>query len=190
MVTNPSVGIIQPFAVGNYAFNFQVFAYNGQPSGIAPTSPPQLIDYNGADNGTGSRGVGSLATLTDGTSNTLLFAEKYPVCLTSSAPPISGPGTERGCLWDWWDAGFVYYPRFGWQTWWNTGAGPASKFQVQPTPWTGPNSRCDGARASTPHQAMQIVLGDASVRSLSASLNANTWWYLCLPQDGNTINLD
>ena len=120
----------------------------------------------------------------------VLFAEKYAVCLTSSNPPINGPGTERGCLWDFFDTGWVYYPRFAWQTWWNTGEGPASKFLVQPNPFTGANSKCDGARASTPHQAMQIVLGDASVRSLSASLSADTWWKLCQPGDGAVINLD
>ena len=54
----------------------------------------------------------------------------------------------------------------------------------------GAGHRCDGARASTPHQAMQIVLGDASVRSLSASLSADTWWKLCQPGDGAVINLD
>ena len=84
----------------------------------------------------------------------------------------------------------MYFPRFAWQTWWLTGAGPASKFQVMPNPFTGPNSVCDGARASTPHAAIQVCLGDGSVRTLSASLPAQTWWNLCTPQDGNPINLD
>ena len=65
----------------------------------------------------------------------------------------------------------MYYPRFAWQTWWSTGAGPASKFQVRPTPFLGPASKCDGARAQTAHQAMMVVLADASVRSLSANLD-------------------
>ena len=132
-----------------------------------------------------------MATLAgDGTSNTILFAEKFAKCLTSSSAPIYGPGTERGCLWAWWDSGYVYYPRFGWQTWWNTGAGPASKFQVRPIPFTGANSVCDGARASTSHQNIDVVLGDASVRSLSGSMSGNAWWLLCLPSDGRVLPSD
>jgi hypothetical protein len=37
---------------------------------------------------------------------------------------------------------------------------------------------------------MQVCLADGSVRSLSASLDANTWWLLCTPTDGTPINLD
>jgi prepilin-type N-terminal cleavage/methylation domain-containing protein len=179
LVSDPSVGIHEPFAVCSYAFNFQVFAYYPQDSGHAPAG--QLVDYGGF------RGGADFATITDGLSNTLLFAEKYARCFTASGPPTFGPGTERGSLWAWWHTGWVYYPRFGWQTWWNTGAGPASKFQVRPTPFLGPSSKCDGARAQTAHQAMMVVLADASVRSLSANLDPVTWWHLCTPQDGADV---
>jgi prepilin-type N-terminal cleavage/methylation domain-containing protein len=178
MITNPSVGIHDPFAVSSYAFNFQVFAYTGRPSWVPPSG--QLVDY--PDGYLGRASIPS--TFADGTSNTILFAEKYARCLTSSKAPIFGPGTERGCLWAWWDTGWVYYPRFAWQTWWHTGAGPASKFQVRPTPFLGPNSQCDGARASTPHMAMQVCLADGSVRGLGADLDAQLWWNLCTPDDG------
>jgi prepilin-type N-terminal cleavage/methylation domain-containing protein len=192
----PVVGTAKPFAVTSYAFNYQVFAYHGTPvreigprvwvdAAVPPTSPPQLIDYPH-----GSRGNARIPTLSDGTSNTIVFTEKYARCLTSSRPPVNGPGTERGSLWAWWDSDWVYYPRVGWQTWWNTGAGPASKFQVRPTPFLGPDSKCDGARASTPHQAMNVVFGDGSVRTLSADIPGQTWWLLLLPQDGNVITLD
>jgi prepilin-type N-terminal cleavage/methylation domain-containing protein len=187
MITNPSVGIIQPFAVTSFAFNYQVFGYTG-------------VVYNAANNemvgGTGGYSDGYAgnakipATFLDGTSNTILFTEKYAKCLTSSKSPIFGPGTERGALWAWWDTGWVYYPRVGWQTWWGTGAGPNSKFQVRPTPFTGSDSQCDGARASTSHYAMNVVLGDGSVRSLSQSISAQNWWNMMTPADGKVINLD
>jgi len=185
-ITNPSVGIIYPFATSSYAFNYQVFGYTGITSPYAPN------DLTGGTGGypDGYAGRASIpATFTDGTSNTILFAEKYARCLTSSQAPIFGPGTERGCLWAWWDTGWVYYPRFGWQTWWNTGAGPASRFQVRPTPFLGANSQCDGARASTPHQVMQVCLGDGSVRSLGGDIDPNLWWNLCTPADGQTANI-
>ena len=187
----PAVGTLDPFGVSSYAFNFGVFADKGggvgcyylnqcYPGGIGSTG-----DYPD-----GYNGKASIQRLRDGSSNVILFAEKYSICLTSSQPPINGPGTERGCLWAFWNTGWVYFPRFMWQTWWNTGEGPGSKFQVRPTPFTGPNSKCDGARASTGHEAMQCVLADGSVRNLSPGLSAATWWALCQPADGAVINLD
>ena len=183
-IVNPSVGIHDPFAVSSYAFNYQVFAYVPHVCNVTPTG--QYIDYPN-----GYKGRAKIpGTFQDGTSNTILFAEKYSRCLTSSKPPISGPGTERGCLWAWWNGGYVYYPRFAWQTWWNTGAGPASKFQVRPAPFVGVDSQCDGARTSTPHEAIQVCLADGSVRSLSSSMDGQTWWALCTPADGKVISLD
>ncbi|HYH65128.1 MAG TPA: DUF1559 domain-containing protein [Urbifossiella sp.] len=192
-ITNPSVGINAPFAVGCYAFNFQVFGGipggNGRPSPVYGSSVGDGTDYS--NSGSGWLGRAAIPrTFTDGTTNTILFTEKYAVCLTSSSPPISGPGTERGCLWAWWHEGFVYYPRVGWSTWWGTGEGAASKFQVQPNPFQGASSKCDGARASTSHLTMQVVLGDASVRGLSPNMDGTTWWRLMTPCDGNVVNLD
>ena len=179
-ITNPSVGIVQPFAVGTYAFNFQVFG-----AGSSAYQYHLQTDYPD-----GFKGKATIpATFTDGTSNTVLFAEKYARCLTSSQAPIYGPGTERGNLWAWWHTGFVYYPRFGWQTWWGTGAGPASRFQVKPTPFTGANSVCDGARASTPHEAINVCLGDGSVRSFGNSMSGTVWWAMCTPGGGEVVDL-
>ncbi|MGL6075350.1 MAG: DUF1559 domain-containing protein [Fimbriiglobus sp.] len=180
-ITNPSVGIIQPFAVSTYAFNFQVFAVGGS----STTQFHQNTDYPD-----GFRGKAKVsATFSDGTSNTILFAEKYARCLTSSSPPINGPGTERGCLWAWWNTGFVYYPRFAWSTWWGTGAGPASRFQVKPFPFTGTNSQCDGARASTPHDVMNVCLSDGSVRSFSNGMSGAVWWAMCTPMGGEVVDI-
>jgi prepilin-type N-terminal cleavage/methylation domain-containing protein len=183
-ITNPSVGIHDPFAVCSYAFNFQVFAYTGRMSWVTPTG--QYVDYQ--DGYLGKAIIPT--TFQDGTSSTILFAEKYARCLTSSRPPISGPGTERGSLWAWWDTNWVYYPRFAWQTWWNTGAGPASKFQVQPNPFLGSDSNCDGARAQTPHQAMNVCLADGAVRTLSGDISGQVWWDLCTPQDGRPTSVE
>jgi prepilin-type N-terminal cleavage/methylation domain-containing protein len=187
IVTYPSVGIFEPFAVTSYAFNFQVFAYTGVPVPTSVITPAdQLVDYP-----YGYKGRAKIpTTFPDGTSTTILFAEKYSRCLTSANAPIFGPGTERGSLWAWWNGDRDYYPRFAWYSWWLTGAGPASKFQVRPTPFLGPDSVCDGARASTAHEAMNVCLADGSVRTLAADIDGQTWWNLCTPADGNPVSLD
>ena len=176
-ITNPSVGINQPFAVCSYAFNYQVFGYTGE---VYNAATNEMVGGTGGYPD-GYAGYATVATLTDGTSNTVLFTEKYAVCFTRQT------GTERGALWAWWDTDWVYYPKIGWQTWWGTGAGPASKFQVRPTPFQGENSECDGARPSTAHNAIQVVLGDGSVRNISAGMAAQTWWDLVTPTDGGVL---
>jgi type II secretory pathway pseudopilin PulG len=169
-LVTPTVGsATQPLAATSYAFNFQVFAAFGG-GGISTT------DSNGYD---GAAKFGQ--TFPDGTANTILFAEKYSQCFTSSSAPILGPGTLRGSLWGYWDTGFVYYPRFAWATWWGTGTGAASKFLVRPTPFLTNNSKCDGARASTSHEAINVGMADGSIRTLSGSISGTVWWSMCTP---------
>jgi prepilin-type N-terminal cleavage/methylation domain-containing protein len=126
----------------------------------------------------------------DGTSNTLMIAEKYAQCEMTAPPNVAN--IARGCMWDWWETGgYVYQPLFAWATWWGTGVGAASKFQVQPYPFKNPKGNCDGARAATSHSSsIQVGLADASVRSLSASMTGTTWWALCTPNKHDVPGVD
>jgi prepilin-type N-terminal cleavage/methylation domain-containing protein/prepilin-type processing-associated H-X9-DG protein len=127
------------------------------------------------------------STIKDGLSNTLLFVEKYAQCEADS-PSSPANGIKRGCMWDWWETGgYVYQPLFAWATWWGTGVGAASKFQVQPYPFLAGhgNAVCDGARAATGHTAMNVAMADGSVRTLNANIDGATWWALCTPQTGD-----
>jgi prepilin-type N-terminal cleavage/methylation domain-containing protein len=118
----------------------------------------------------------------DGSSNTIMLGEKYAQCEDAAI------GIFRGTMWDWWEtAGYVYHPIFAWDTWWGTGIRTASKFQVKPFPFAGPKGACDPARCATPHEAMNVAYGDASVRSLSPGIDATTWWALCTPKGGEVI---
>ncbi len=119
------------------------------------------------------------ASFPDGTSSTIMFAERYGTCgyymnNSSSYPPGSG-----GNVWNWWStdspqAAFGAGPVFM--------VGPASKFQTQPTPY---QTACNPLVASTPHTGgMVTALSDGSVRSLSPGLSGNTWWAAVTP-DGN-----
>jgi prepilin-type processing-associated H-X9-DG protein len=57
--------------------------------------------------------------------------------------------------------------------------GAASKFQLQPSAQT-----CDFTRLQTPHPAgMNVCMADGSVPHLSASIDPNVWWWLCITLD-------
>ena len=63
--------------------------------------------------------------------------------------------------------------------------GPASRFQLQPTPF---QTNCDPTLASSPHTGgIHVAMGDAGVRFFSSAITPYTWWYLCTPAGGETI---
>jgi prepilin-type N-terminal cleavage/methylation domain-containing protein/prepilin-type processing-associated H-X9-DG protein len=169
----PSNGIYTDTVFGlqwgssSYAGNYQVFGQSD------PFFNP--INYQNA--------ARIPSSIPDGLSNTIMFAEKYARCETDQF------NIRRGCMWDWWEtAGFVYHPLFAWATWWGTGVGPVSKFQVQPMPFIG---NCDPARTATGHTGgMNVALGDGSVRNLAASMSGTTWWAACTVNSGEVLGSD
>jgi len=114
------------------------------------------------------------ATFQDGTSQTIGVAEKYARC--------NGSGT----LWGHGEWNPAWEPRFN--TWQNRG--PSSKFQVMPAPNPASTSSCDNTRPATSHNTMQAMLMDGSVRGISPSISANTWWFACTPNGGETLAND
>jgi hypothetical protein len=156
----------------NYAANFQVFGTPGAGNNANANmnSPGHLV-----------------AVLSDGTSNTILFAEKYRRC------------GNNGSLWghgSWnvpWMSLFAYGSANG-ATGYTSNANPAgvvgaaSKFQVQPNPWA---TACNPSLAQGPHTGGIIVgLGDGSVRFLSAGVSGTTWWAACTPSQGDLLGSD
>src|SRR5262245_23327078 len=139
------------WAPGDYAANYRVFGTGGRRTWQGVARIP--------------------ASFTDGTSSTLLFAEKYARC------------HDQGTAWARIDTD-PWQPAFGVFV-----IGPASKFQVQPTPFA--SSACDPRLASTPHPGgMQACLADGSVRSISAAISPQTWWAACTPADGEVLGND
>jgi prepilin-type N-terminal cleavage/methylation domain-containing protein len=152
----------QGWAPGCYAYNIRVF--------------DQLHGANDDPNkATGTQrwyGNTRITDITDGTSNTITFAEKYAVC---------GSG---GSLWahDWWSGAM---PVFNLWTW-----GPSSKFQVQPTPYTS-DAACDSTRPQSAHPGgIMVGLCDGSVRFLSNGVSPATWWAACTPAGGEVLGAD
>jgi prepilin-type N-terminal cleavage/methylation domain-containing protein len=149
--TVQSPGLGPSWAPGNYAANYRVFGTGG----------PQTW-----------QGLARIpASFTDGTSSTILFAEKYARC------------NDQGTAWaridtDPWQPAFAVFV-----------FGPASKFQVQPAPFD--SSACDPRLASTPHSSgMQVCLADGSVRSISGGISPQTWWAACTPAGGEILGAD
>src|SRR5262249_3569868 len=134
----------------------------------------QVSAYPDRNNSQGKR---RLTEITDGTSNTILYAEKYARCTSSSL------GLEGGNFWAYCANGRIdfppamglalklYHPGFGGGPY---TSGPESIFQVQPTPYLG---KCDPRRASTAHSGgMSVCLADGAVRTLGPNMSPKTWW--------------
>jgi hypothetical protein len=179
----------------SYGLNFLVF---GRESGFSFTNPP-LLNGKTFD----PQGAARIPhSIPDGTSNTLLIAHRYVFC------DGNPPNEEWHAAGTGWAYDFGYYPQDYAPQWYNysnyffnagvpgfevgsfalatdgaTAIGPTSMFQVQPD-----MHYCDPTRAATPHlRVMPGCMADGSVRSLSASMSPNTWWYACTPSGGEVM---
>jgi prepilin-type N-terminal cleavage/methylation domain-containing protein len=134
--------------------------------------------YNPRDNGTWSAWTNGKFTYqarlgtthTDGTSNTLGIAEAYGRC------------NAQGTLWahesvtQEWAAVFNS----------NAARGVNSKFQMQPT-----QAQCNVYLPQTPHTGgMQVMLMDASVRTVNPSIGPIPWAASLTPDGGESLGLD
>jgi prepilin-type N-terminal cleavage/methylation domain-containing protein len=115
------------------------------------------------------------ASFPDGTSNTILFAEKYGKAMLAGFP-----GSNYWAL----NGGFAAPPIIGGTA--GTAMGPSSRFQVAPSPLLA-----DYTLTQTPHVGgMQVALADGSVRSLSPAMSGATWWAACTPNGGEVLGSD
>jgi prepilin-type processing-associated H-X9-DG protein len=170
--SDPSVGYASLIGWGqgdcSYAGNWYLFGIPG---------------FNGSFAFGAFEGGGRIPTsFPDGTSNTILFAEKYAGC--GKADP-NGP---YGNLWAWgWD--YLASPIFACSFAWGSQAtGPGSKWQQNPNPW---QTACDARYASSNHVGgMNVLLGDGSVRFLTSGMSGNTWWNAVVPDDGVPLGSD
>ena len=136
----------------------------------------------------------------DGTSHTILHAEKYARCTHRDMVPAFQDG---GTAW-------AYFVLFPWQpppmippgkafqqgfaivALVAKGApnafGPGSIFQVQPSPFLG---NCDPTRTATSHAGgMTVGLADGSVRLLAAGMSGDIWWASLTPAGGEVQHSD
>jgi prepilin-type N-terminal cleavage/methylation domain-containing protein len=198
--SDPSLGNCLDWCPGDasYAGNFLVFG------GVANASITPVFSGAKSNVNTIWDGHAKIATtFTDGTSNTILFAEKYSRC--------DGSGSPGG---NWWMRGVYHgaksfatgsddsYPGDRLSSVFGGGIGSDgtawlqglnSKFQVQPkSPLsTAANGgQCDRRLASTPHNSMNVGLADGSVRSVSPSISPATWFAALTPAGGEVLASD
>jgi prepilin-type N-terminal cleavage/methylation domain-containing protein len=129
----------------------------------------------------------------DGTSNTILFTEKYARC---EHPP--GSTTGGGNMWahsgtagtasgqSWWPV--VMAPDYAQYNANCYGPNAGALFQIQPQPFL---SSCDWTRAATPHPGgIQVCMADGSGRTVSSAVSFSTWWYAFTPGGGEPMPAD
>ncbi len=136
---------------------------SGQPAGATTYAANALVF------GTTTWGnpVGNITTLfPDGTSNTIVFAEKYAVC----------SGSQRAWQNLGGDLHNAYCPNF------YTTTLP----QFQPSA-----ANCNSAQLQGPYAGgIMVGLADGHVRLVSSGISATTWSYAVTPNDGMTLGSD
>jgi prepilin-type N-terminal cleavage/methylation domain-containing protein len=165
--SDPAVGTTLAawgWAGGSYAGNYPLFGNpppSAAPWGAYGVTPSAVATWQGSATLPGS--------IPDGTSNTLLFAEKLGQCNPSYG----------GNMWARWDLLDTWQPAVGvWST-----APP----QYRPV-WN--SGGCDPTRPSTFHDAMTACLADGSGRTVSAGVSQPTWWAAVTPAAGDLPGAD
>jgi prepilin-type N-terminal cleavage/methylation domain-containing protein/prepilin-type processing-associated H-X9-DG protein len=121
----------------------------------------------------------TLESFTDGSSNTVVFAERYSI-----APDIDGD-TGR-TAWLGLVAGVAYNPFFAMND--DNGNPNAYTDPPQDCP-TQENADRDATQSAHPG-TMNVLLGDGSVRGVSPTISKLTWQHALMPNDGYTLESD
>lgn len=124
-------------------------------------------------------GQNTLASIHDGLSNTIFFAEMYGTCGSSGVSTFLW-----GSLWA--DANSIWRPGYnlGPSKSGVLGYPPAPFFQVQPNFMLN----CDPTRPQSPHTGgINVGVGDGGVRFLRSSMSPTIWAYANDPRDGNPL---
>jgi prepilin-type N-terminal cleavage/methylation domain-containing protein/prepilin-type processing-associated H-X9-DG protein len=192
--SDPSLGNCLDWCKGDssYAGNFLVFG-GFQNANTVPSVT------NGATVWDGRAHIPS--SFADGTSNTILLAEKYSRC--------DGINWSGGT---WWARGILHgasamtgstddsFPGDGLSAVFGGGIGidgtvwfqgTASLFQVRPLPFLGGTGPCDPRLASSPHSGgMNVALADGSTRFLAENMNPQTWAWALTPSGEEVMPSD
>jgi len=136
----------------------------------------------------------------DGTSQTLLFAERQANCFknqNSTGAPTTYVAAQVGNRWAYRFNDHDNTSVFGW----NSGTGLTTHMagwnqppQIQPNITTaiagGGANQCDNSRASTGHITCLVCMADGSVKAVKGDISQPTWQAALLPTDGVPLGSD
>jgi prepilin-type N-terminal cleavage/methylation domain-containing protein len=126
-------------------------------------------------------------SFSDGTSKSIMFAERYASCGLSGKPPGDPAEYTPSTLWG--DSNSYFRPSFciNDDTQFAVYPGYKACLMFQDSPhWY---NNCDPRRAQTPHPgAIQLCWSDGSVRSLSSTVETVIWQRVCDPRDGEPVD--
>jgi prepilin-type N-terminal cleavage/methylation domain-containing protein/prepilin-type processing-associated H-X9-DG protein len=170
-LSQSSYGGSAPFAVSCYAANYLVF---GNPD----AGTTNINDYV-----LRTEGQTTVKDFVDGTSNSIVFAERFPSCGNTGDQDIF----TQSCLWA--DSNEQFRPTFCVneisQLPYRKGYRPCLMFQEVPH-WY---QSCDSRRAQTPHSGiMNVCWADGSVRAINTDIEDISWQRACDPRDGELID--
>jgi prepilin-type N-terminal cleavage/methylation domain-containing protein len=181
--TQPSGGVVNnnvPLGACSYGVNCLVFG------GDKGTPMSQFLNVSIADPGVDDHANVSVAaiprTFPDGTSNTILFLEKYAVCNNGN----SRRTWANDCFFHGGTSTFDRTSGNGYNSGWTNLQQHLYLPQPQPKP---SNATCDHPQAFT-ISGMGVGMGDGGVRTVSTSVSVLTWRELMLPDDGQVIGPD
>jgi prepilin-type N-terminal cleavage/methylation domain-containing protein len=121
------------------------------------------------------------ATFPDGTSNTALAFERYSIC--GKDGDVRTWGNEAGTDGNNENAYYAGGPQgVAW-----VDANVLTVFQVMPT---FANCISNTKNTSTPHEVMNVLMGDGGVRSVGNSIALATWRAIITPAGNETLELD
>jgi len=164
---NTTYGGANNWGAQNYGANYFVFGN--------PDATSAALRVQGSKN---------FASITDGTSNVVLYAEMYGTCGWTGNPAFA-----YGSLWA--DSNSVWRAVFCTNATVKDPPGvgfpPCKKFQSR-VQWL---TQCDPSTTQATHPGgIQVCLGDGSVRLIADTVNATVWSNVCDPRDGTPVSLD
>jgi type II secretory pathway pseudopilin PulG len=180
VVTPPPPTVYTDVGLSSYVANAQVFAKFDNSGGI-------MLSLDGRTR--------VQTDITDGTTNTIMFTERYANVGYYNDDPLQGPG---GNAWAWWGLYQSGVPAFNSTVFLDTaipafalpgGNGIGASYpQIRPSNY---KTNTLNIRPSSPHTGVIVVgLADGSVRTVSDGVSNVTWWFACTPAGGENLPAD
>jgi hypothetical protein len=177
-------------AATSYAANGLVFDQCQFVRGSSPSAVIGNAGYLSLGGGapSGPFWYGRIPTaIPDGTSNTVFWTEKMTFCNSTTTWTLGQTCYVAGCGGTNWGDPYLDSYAAVYNIFPNGTITPAAVFQIQPD-WT---ANCDPTRPSSGHTAVILAgLGDGSVRNVSQSTSALTWFLANVPNDGLPLPSD